>query len=62
MAASRIFDHPYPPTAGRAPTPRSLPRPGRRERDFGIGYGSSDGYGRERRYRTVRPASYFHCS
>ncbi|TWI05983.1 hypothetical protein IP90_00245 [Luteimonas cucumeris] len=33
-----------------------------RERDFGIGYGNSSGYGNpERRYTTAAGPSYFRC-
>jgi uncharacterized membrane protein YoaK (UPF0700 family) len=34
----------------------------RRERDFGVGYGNSSGYGRERRYTSNGFAPRFRCS
>ncbi|WP_240097389.1 hypothetical protein [Thermomonas flagellata] len=52
--------------AERRRFPRSAdagqPAPGRihRERDFGVGYGSSSGYGSNRRY-AVASGSYFRC-
>jgi hypothetical protein len=45
-----------------AATPASAP-PGRRyrERDFGVGYGSSSGYASERRYASDRGAALLRC-
>lgn len=53
-----------PLTPTRLTTPVARPftascRTARRERDFGIGYGSSSGYAATRRYATPAPARYF---
>lgn len=37
-------------TAAHPPCAHPAPRHMRRERDFGIGYGNSSGYGRDKRY------------
>ena len=36
-------------------------RPPRRERDFGIGYGTSSGYGSTRHYAPTHSARLFRC-
>ena len=38
------------PSAAHAPSARPEQRHLHRERDFGIGYGNSSGYGRDKRY------------
>lgn len=38
------------PSAAHAPSARPGQRHLHRERDFGIGYGNSSGYGRDKRY------------
>ena len=42
---------------------RRDPRPPHRERDFGIGYGTSSGYAPSdgRHYTQLRPRQYFRC-
>ena len=55
--------------APRLPAPSPLLRPGLaaapviryRERDFGIGYGSSSGYAADRRYASDWAAAPFRC-
>lgn len=60
---------PHPPTATDAPA-REPPRPGpaaqparhlHRERDFGIGYGNSSGYGCEEHYARPWGPERFRC-
>jgi len=48
--------------APRPYVPANLPsRPPRRERDFGIGYGTSSGYGSTRHYAPTHSARLFRC-
>ena len=50
MSATAIAARPSTPsTAPRQPAPPA-PRHCHRDRDFGIGYGNSSGYGRDKRY------------
>ncbi len=46
---------------GAAPASSTL-RHVHRERDFGVGYGNSSGYGRERRYTSNGFAPLFRCA
>lgn len=50
---------PRPQNRGVAPL---VPRPAKRERDFGIGYGSSSGYAAAARYVPNRTMPRFRCS
>ena len=51
-----------PIAAARQYVPANLPsRPPRRERDFGIGYGTSSGYGSTRHYAPTHSARLFRC-
>lgn len=53
------------PASSRSPVldaPATPVRRERRERDFGIGYGSSSGYGTTRRYASVSGLSRFRCA
>lgn len=40
----------------------ALPRQPHRERDFGVGYGSSSGYASPRRYVSQTPQRLFRCA
>ncbi|QNP41936.1 hypothetical protein [Lysobacter solisilvae (ex Woo and Kim 2020)] len=41
---------------------QAAPRHVHRERDFGVGYGNSSGYGRDRRYTSNGFAPLFRCA
>lgn len=60
MNTQRLVPHADPvQTAAR---PRPPVRGTHRDRDFGIGYGNSSGYGQDRRYAEGRTRSMFRCS
>jgi hypothetical protein len=62
MNATRTVLHPYP--ASSVDRDRSQSRPGHRERNFGVGYGSSSGYAaaNDHRYAQSWAKSFFRCS
>ena len=49
------------PTAPSVPAAIAVPTRIHRERDFGVGYGSSSGYASPRRYADSRGQSFFRC-
>ena len=62
-----VIDRPAIAAAKAAAIPASLPqaqdrRLVHRERDFGIGYGRSSGYGCTRRYATLSNQRLFRCA
>ncbi len=61
MSTARMIERRKTP---RSPlTTRSDTAPARvhRERDYGVGYGSSSGYGSNRRYADSRSQTFFRC-
>lgn len=58
MNALTAFFSTSTPRPARRPLPMAA-RPARRERDFGVGYGSSSGYASNRRYAPCAMASGF---
>jgi hypothetical protein len=61
MNIDRIIQNPNPNRTGAANRVRSPARPAHRERDFGIGYGNSSGYGQDRRYADSGAKPMFRC-
>ena len=61
MNTHRIVQNPNPNRTGAASRVSAPSRPGHRERDFGIGYGNSSGYGQDRRYVDGGAKPMFRC-
>jgi hypothetical protein len=66
MNAQRTVQYPYPARSVSAidsssARNRSQSRPGHRERDFGVGYGTSSGYGQTRHYAESWAKLPFRC-
>lgn len=49
------------PTTATSPVTGAAPARIHRERDFGVGYGSSSGYGSNRHYADTRGQTFFRC-
>jgi hypothetical protein len=58
-AMSSLFSTDFPRPRNRGPVTPALLRPVKRERDFGVGYGSSSGYASATRYVTDRTTPRF---
>ncbi|MFC5578754.1 hypothetical protein ACFPOA_12130 [Lysobacter niabensis] len=50
------------PAAAQGAAPQAAARHLHRERDFGVGYGNSSGYGRDRHYTSNGFAPLFRCA
>ena len=62
MTTARFIERRKTPrTAPTTTTANAAPARIHRERDFGIGYGSSSGYGSNRRYADSRSQTFFRC-
>ena len=61
MNVTRLVPNTQAPRASTSGRDRVPQRSAHRERDFGIGYGSSSGYGQERRYAESWAKSMFRC-
>jgi hypothetical protein len=62
MNILRLVKRPSPVSTGTSSCDSRQPRPSHRDRDFGIGYGTSSGYGQDRRYAGNAPRPMFRCS
>lgn len=61
MNVSRLAAFPHRPSGSPRPGLAAAPVIRYRERDFGIGYGSSSGYAADRRYASDWAAAPFRC-
>lgn len=61
MTTARFVERRKTPRTAKAAACNAAPARIHRERDFGIGYGSSSGYGSNRRYADSRGQTFFRC-